>query len=232
LLGEEDALTVNTGLDLIPTLRAIVKDRTDEQYTIITFTLAGSLEEFKGETNWNGRDIDVIFTYSPAMSEPEATVQPEAVEEIEVHGMPEAVDQEPAEEEVKPEEQPIIFQAEEHVASAEPSEAEPEGEAVGPVRIEQPAEPVEEQEELGAEVGSEGGNMVLLAPDREENTQEIGGAVITGITIESTGLGDIIHLTSDGALSGWEVTPANYPTKLVVKIPNSRPVFANGDPER
>ena len=233
ILGEEDAYTVNTNLELIPIVRAIIKDRPNEQHTTVTFTLGGSLDEFDGEIDWKGQEILVAFNYNPTVPEvvepePEITIQPEAVEQIEVRALPEEPQEEVVEEEIIEEPEPLVFEIEEVVEV--PAEAA-EGE-VGPVRIAQAPEAEEEEEELGVEVETEGPEIRILEDDRDETEEEFEGVLITGISFENSGSGDIIRLASNAGIDDWEVTPANYPTKLVVKIPDSRPVFVNGDLQR
>lgn len=208
LLGEE-VNTVQTHIDEIPILRAIVKDQPDDQHTTVTFTLAGALEEYENELTWNGTDMLVAFHRQPAAMTPEAP----AVEEPEAP-VPD---------------QPVIAEVE--------VEAIPEEEA--PV-AEEP-EPVEETEEVeepvmiadGFEVGeaeetAEPSVVDVSFEAGEEYKDDFEGTLITDLRFEKMDGADVIRLVAESPLGDWEVTPINFPTKLLVRIPNARPVMQNG----
>lgn len=181
LLGDEDAFTVNTNIEMVPMIRAIVKDRPNEQNTTITFTLMGSLDEYNGEIEWDGQNIQVIFNYEPIVPE-EPVVEPEI---------------------------PMV--------TTEPEIVE--------VEIEVEVEVVEEEVEV-----EEVQDIRIIEVDIDKpEAGEFEGISITGIDFETGDSGDIIRLTADSCIGDWEITPANFPSKLVVKIPNSRPIFTNGD---
>jgi len=222
LLGDENAVIAQTRVDLVPIVRTIVKDRPDEQYTTLTFTLAGPLEDFDGQLDWNGNLMDVAFRYmpaappvpqAPAIEQPSAPVEPQppVVVEVEVEAIPVA---EPVVEET---EEPVM------VAMAPEEEVEEEEPAPGPVEIEAEAEPELVEEAVEAVVVTEPSGMAGA---------EFHGALITGVSFEKMEAADILRLTVDGEIENWEVTPINFPTKLLVRLPNSRPVMPNGDLQR
>ena len=219
LLGE-DVNTAQTHIDDIPIVRTIVKDQPDEQHTTVTFTLSGTLEDYENELSWNGDSMQVAFVRMRAAAAPEAppTVEPETpavpdqpvIVEVEVEAMPE--EEAPVEEEVVVEEPaPVVEVAE-----------EPEIEEAEPVIIADGFVIEEEEYEIGqqvVEVNFEGG----------DEYKDFDGTLINSLTFEKMDGADVIRLAADSTMADWEVTPINFPTKLLVRIPNARPVMPNGD---
>jgi len=79
-----------THIRAIPLIRAIIKDREEEKYTTITFTLAGKIEEYARQIARNENETRLILTYVPTapvevpvVAEPivESPVPPVEVEE-------------------------------------------------------------------------------------------------------------------------------------------------------
>jgi hypothetical protein len=232
----------------IPLVRTISKDRDDERSTTVAFTLDGSLEEYTSTMEQQGNEILVAFRYIPTPEEIEVVEQPvpappieaqpavetpvvaEPAPAVEVETVEPVVEEpvliaEVAEEEVKPPEEEI---------SAEPEveiQAEPVPEPV-PVVVEeaQPAveeaQPAVEEEYEAVEVSSEAGES------NEQWAESFGGVVISEITFGHEGNADVLVLATDGRLEDWEIMPVNFPTKLLIRLPNSRPIMPDGDPQR
>ena len=196
--AEPGVYTAFTHIREIPLVRAITKDRDDEQHTTVAFTLEGSLEDYESSLQRNGNEILVAFVYRPLPDEIE-----EPAPAIEFPVVAEPVIKEEQDFEFTPEPEPVM------IAEVEVEEAE----EYVPQRVE---------EYTVVEVSAETG-------DRDESFE---GVVISGFSFSHDGDADILRLSIDGELADWEILPVNFPTKLLVRIPNSSPLFPNGDSQR
>jgi len=250
LLGEPGAFTASTHSDTVPIVRAIVKNRGEDSSTTVTFTLGGSLEEFGNSLDWNGSEMVVALSYTPAPAVPEV-IEPvvpappvieeaPVVEEVEVQAAPEQP-AEPVTEEVEVEVEVEILP--EEPVMEETGEAEQES---IPVESAEPAEPVDSgniEVEI-VEVESEPVQIAWLDESESEDVDtyefnlemptytewdsEFDGIRITDVTFEQVGEGDIVRFETTGRISDWEIFPINYPTKIQIRLPNSRPVTEDG----
>ncbi|MCK4721333.1 AMIN domain-containing protein, partial [bacterium] len=87
-----------THIRAVPLVRAIMKDRDDEQHTTITFTLERSIEDYFRNVEETGSGYMVTFSYSPIPAGHEIIeepVTPEIVEPVLVEEPVEAVEPEP-----------------------------------------------------------------------------------------------------------------------------------------
>jgi len=257
LLGNPEVPIIQTHITTIPMVREVVKDQVDEQYTTLAFTLGGSLDEFDGDINWNGCEMDVAFHYSPLVPELaiDTTPEPPVVVEVEVEAMPEEPVEESEPEPVAITEPAVIeeetvetsFEIAEVEVEAETAEVEQEEEieeAVGPTVIE--PEPEEEdvriaffnEEEVAntdypvvrmAENEALGDPEVMVTEDDLGWGKDFEGVLITDVSFETIGDADVLRFTTDGYIDDWEVQPVNFPTKFLVRLPDSRPVLPNGN---
>ncbi len=117
--------TTNTQIRAVPSVRAIIKDREDEQHTTLLFTLDGSLEEFDTELDWNGTEMTLAFQHVPLPAEP---IKP-SLELVEEPGPELAEEPEPV---LEPAEEAVEETIPEPVEETEPEIAEDAGTPMAP----------------------------------------------------------------------------------------------------
>jgi type II secretory pathway component GspD/PulD (secretin) len=254
LLGADvNALTVGTHVPNMPMVRAIVKDRSNEKSTTITWTLKGKLEEYTRDIQWDGTSMMVTFHYTPIVLP--APEQPVVVPEIvpapvAVPETPEAVPTEPvkvnAEVEVYGEDQapaavaPKVEEPAATVVNEEkpaepvavtPKAAEPEKVESEPVKPAEPA-PAPRQEMMAPKPVMVEESKAAKESEAESTMKAFEGVTITEVTFEKVGNADILRLKTDKPIENPVIRPTSYPTKLLITLPNSRSARENGEMQR
>lgn len=267
LNAEEGIYSTYTHVTSLPLLRAIQKDREDEQSTTIVWTLSGTHAEYDRNFDWSGNSVLVSFEYNPIIDTPDEIPQnipdtpptPPIVETSESTEVPVVIDEpDVINEEPGMIEEPVIEEQEPQVI--EEPEYEFEEEIVEPEPVEEIAEetpeehiyiaqadvdeqddapqasgPIEIQEtELYAEPVGAVHVMEVQGDDssRGDWYENFNGITIESFDFETDGNYDKLVLETSGELSDWEIMTVNYPTKIMVRIPNTRPIMPNGDPMR
>jgi len=201
LLDAEQGIYTNyTHVRAVPIVRAIVKDRDDEQHTTLTFTLEGTIEEYGVDVTTRGAEILVALEYSPI---PEVMESTEPVEEPVIdEPEPEPVVEEPV---VVPEPEPEVVE--------EPEVIEEPEVVVEPEIIEEP-EVVEEPGVPGAP-----GNPPFATPVEPDKP-------VIEVEINETSndtVSFVIHTSETMPVPEW--IEYRYPDRLGLRFPLSEVVL-------